>query len=329
MRHVGSILLGLAALALLAQPARAVSQAGAIGLTFPVGARYNALGEAGTALSSDITALWWNPGGFAFAADGGHRHGVHFMHSPLAAGLAEDVSINWIGYGQEVEGWGMLGASFTFLNQGEQTATGEDGEVLGTFDSKQYAFSAGYGAKLSSRFGVGVGIKYFRDELAPDQFTQDQASGAGDTWAIDLGLLYFPLDVLSVGASLTNLGPDITFIDADQSDPLPTTARVGVAWDAYYSPVVSGTVIADYLISLVSEDETKVLGVGAELGYVDTLFLRVGYKDDPEGDIQNVTAGAGVDLQRWMGRALRFDYASVPQATDLERVHRFSFIFHF
>ena len=41
----------------------ASSGAGAINLTFPIGARYNALGEAGTALAQDATAQYWNPGG--------------------------------------------------------------------------------------------------------------------------------------------------------------------------------------------------------------------------------------------------------------------------
>jgi len=42
--------------------ALAGSGAGAINLTFPIGARYNALGEAGLALAQDATASWWNPG---------------------------------------------------------------------------------------------------------------------------------------------------------------------------------------------------------------------------------------------------------------------------
>ena len=63
MRALLTTLVVLATVLSLAQPAQAVSQAGGIGLTFPVGARFNALGEAGTALSSDVTALWWNPGG--------------------------------------------------------------------------------------------------------------------------------------------------------------------------------------------------------------------------------------------------------------------------
>ncbi len=329
MRSMRTILLGVLGTLLLAQPAFAVSQAGGIGLTFPAGARYNALGEAGTALATDITAMWWNPGGFAFAADGGKKHGVHFMYSPLAAGLAEDVFINWFGYGQQIEGWGMVGLSFTFLNQGEQVATDETGAVVGTFNSKQFAVDLSYGAKLSNNLGVGLGVKYFRDELAPDQFTQDQASGAGSSWAIDLGFTYFPTDRFSVGSSVTNLGPDVTFVDADQSDPMPRTWRLGMAYDAYYSSTASLTLVSDYLISLVTEDETKVLGLGVELGYVDTLFLRFGYKDDQEGDITAYTGGAGVNLDRWMGRALVFDYASVPQASGLDRVHRFSFNYQF
>ena len=61
------------------EEAQAVSQAGGIALTFPVGSRFNALGEAGTAESTDYTAMWWNPGGFAFAADrGGGQRRHHF-----------------------------------------------------------------------------------------------------------------------------------------------------------------------------------------------------------------------------------------------------------
>jgi Type IX secretion system protein PorV len=329
MRYLRTILLGVLATLVVAQPAWAVSQAGGIGLTFPVGARYNALGEAGTALATDLTAMWWNPGGFAFAADGGKDHGVHFMYSPLAAGLADDVFINWLGYGQQVEGWGMLGFSFTFLNQGEQVATDETGLEVGRFNSKQYSLDLSYGAKLSNRLGVGLGVKYFRDELAPDEFTKDESSGAGSSWALDLGIMYFVTDRISLGSSVTNVGPDVTFVDADQSDPMPKTWRLGAAYDAYYSSVASLTLVSDYLISLVTDDKTKVLGLGAELGYVDTLFLRFGYKKDTEGDIQDITGGAGVSLGRWMGRDLVFDYASVPQASGLDRVHRFSFIYNF
>ena len=101
------------ALALLvlgsAGEALAVSQAGAIHLTFPIGARYNGMGESGTALADDAAALWWNPGGFAFAADDGYDWDLEVMQSPLAAGLANDVNLYWLGGGKYVDGWGMFG----------------------------------------------------------------------------------------------------------------------------------------------------------------------------------------------------------------------------
>jgi len=312
-----------------ANEASAVSQAGGIGLQFPVGARYNAMGEAGTALSTDITALWWNVGGFAFAADQGEDHGLHFMYSPLAEGLAEDVSINWIGYGQYVEGWGMLGGSFTYLDQGEQQQVFEEGTEGTTFGSYQFAVNVGYGVKMTERLGLGLGVKYLRDELAPAEVTKDRGAGVGQSWGIDLGLHYKASDKLSLGLAATNLGPDITFIDAEQSDPMPRIFRAGLAYEAFSSATSAITLIYDYLDYFVEGDATKVHGFGAEWGYNNILFLRAGYKLDDEGDIKDYTAGAGFDLEKWIGRPMTFGYATVPQAEDLDRVNRFSLNFAF
>ncbi len=312
-----------------AESAKAVSQAGGISLQFPIGSRYNALGEAGTALSTDLSSIWWNLGGFAFAGDAGNDNGIHFMYSKLAAGLADDVSLNWLGYGHYIPGWGMVGVTLTYLDQGEQNATGEDGEDRGTFNAYQFAGSLAYGAKLANNVGAGISVKYFRDELAPDSVTQDQDSGSGSTWGVDMGVHYRPVNVLALGLSVTNIGPDITFVDADQSDPLPFTLRLGAAWEAWRTPLTSVTIITDYLISLVQDDETKVLGVGVEWGYVESLFVRGGRKADPEGDIEDWTWGFGVDLQRWTKQAVSFDYANVPQASGLDSVDRFSLTFDF
>lgn len=330
MRTLGSIGAAVALLLVFgAGEAGAVSQAGGIGLQFPIGARYNAMGEAGTALATDVTAMWWNVGAFAFGGDGPQKRGVHFMYSPLAADLANDVSINWLGYGQQVEGWGMLGGSFTYLDQGEQQQTFDTGDEGVTFGSYQFAVNLGYGVKMSERLGLGIGVKYLRDELAPDEVTQDKGAGEGQSWGVDLGLLYRPTPYLNLGVSVTNLGPDITFIDAEQADPMPRILRVGAAWDAYRTAITSVTVIYDYLDYLVDGDATIVHGVGAEWGYSGILFLRAGYKHDKEGDIKDATFGAGFNLERWTGKPLSFDYASVPQASDLSRVNRFSLNFQF
>lgn len=337
----GAVALGL--LAGLATSASAVSQAGGIGLQFPIGARYNALGEAGTALSTDATAMWWNPGGFAFANAAGQQATGHFMYSPLVPGLADDVWITWLGGGVDVEGWGMVGAHLTYLSQGEQQGTDESGNETVTFNSYQVALGVNYAAPILDNLGVGVGVKYFRDELAPDDATQDKRSGSGDSWGFDFGVHYRPIDMVKLGVAYVNGGPDITFVDADQSDPMPKTLRLGTAVEVFRSELQRVTAVFDWYAYkdailpgfmrdkgiLVEDDDTTVIGAGAEWAYLESMFVRAGYKRDKEGDIVDATFGFGFDLERWTNQSINFDYASVPQADGLQRVHRFSFGFDF
>ncbi len=328
-RSLMAILAALIIVTAFSGNALAVSQAGAISLTFPIGARYNALGESGTALSTDLAAMWWNVGGFAFAADGGKRRGFEFMDTKLVPDLADDVRLDYFSYGQYVEGWGMMGAYLTYLNNGVQQKTDEGGQNLGTFKSYEFSIGFAYGVKITPRLGIGVGVKYFRNELAPDSATQDRGSGTGSTWAIDTGLHYRVSDALNFGAALTNLGPDITFIDADQSDPMPLSLRLGASMVAYQSEYMGFLVVGDYLKSLVSQDDTQIFGGGVEWNYVQSLYIRVGYKHDQEGEIKDYTWGMGVDLTRWTGQSISVNYASVPQATGLDRVSRISLSFLF
>jgi hypothetical protein len=76
----------------------AVAGAGGIVLEFPIGARYNAMGEAGVALAQDATATWWNPGGLAFMGERNKPRDFQIMQSNLAAGLADDIRLYWAGY---------------------------------------------------------------------------------------------------------------------------------------------------------------------------------------------------------------------------------------
>jgi hypothetical protein len=330
---------GLAAALLMssAVPSLAVSGAGAIALVFPIGARYAAMGEAGVALSADATANWWNPGGLAFLS----KHDVHLMQSKLAASLADDIALYWLGYATP-SGPGTLGVNFNYLTMGEQEATDEEGVSQGFFSSYMFAFGAAYGVKVLPNLGFGLGIKYFRDRLAPDDFLQDKSGGSGDSFGVDFGLHYrVPGLRMNLAAAVANLGPNIKHVDADQSDPMPRRATVGMAYGIFDSEVSSLLVVTDYLVPLLKWDETnndygfglefdeEEYGYGLEWSYVHSLFLRFGYKSARAGDIHDSTWGFGVDLTRWLGRGVKIDYASVPQATGLDRVNRFSLGFRF
>jgi type IX secretion system protein PorV len=333
------MIMAAAALLGLSGTALAVSGAGAIALEFPIGARYNALGEAGTALSQDVTSMWWNPGAFAFATDQSDKR-LHIMQSKLVPDLADDIALYWGGYATKAWG-GSFGVNLTYLSMGEQEATNDAGVSTGTFNSNMWALGLTYGTRVSPNVGVGMGVKFFRDSLAPDGVTQDGRGGSGSTFAVDAGVLIkVPSLKSNIGIAVSNLGPNITHVDADQSDPLPRKMTVGIARSIYASDAMSLLFVADALTPLLSWDDANddygigldtdesEFGGGVEWEYDNSLFVRAGYKKGT-GEIEGMTFGFGLELGKWVGKNIEFGYASVPQADGLSEVNRISFAYDF
>jgi len=319
--------------------ALAVSGAGAIALEFPIGARYNGLGEAGTALSQDATSVWWNPAGLAFAGDN-YNGQAHAMHSKLVPDLADDISLSWIGYTSRL-GTGNFGTGLTYLSMGDQVATNDAGEVIGNFTSYMFALTTAYGTRISENVGVGFGVKYYRDKLAPDEVLQDGTGGTGSTYAFDAGLLWkIPAMKMNVAVAVANLGKAIKHVDDAQSDPLPRKITFGVARSLFYTDATSLLFVADYLVPLMDWNEDQddygfapdfdesEWGAGLEWGYDKSLFLRIGYKKGT-GQISDMTWGLGLDLGKWVGQDILFGYAAIPQAKGLAKVNRFSIGYNF
>ena len=340
------ILMGAALGAVLvigfAGAALAGSGAGAINLSFPIGARYNGLGEAGTALAQDATAMWWNPGGLAYLPQRPKDHDIHFMQSSLAEGLADDIGLYWVGYAAPAGSQCAWGIYLNYLDMGTQQATDENGQDLGDFNSYMFTVGANYGVRLSRNLGVGLGVKYFRDKLSDVGQDVTGGGGSGDSFGVDMGLLWKVPSIRSnIGFALANLGPDIKHVDADQSDPMPRKATIGIAFSLYHSEFMGLLLVGDYLAPLYKWDDDKEdygfgldfeqeeFGYGIEWNYLRSLYVRFGYKSASYGDIRDTTFGFGVDADRWTGQAITFDFASVPQAEGLPKVTRLSLGYRF
>lgn len=322
-RSILSAGLGVFLLAGVASTALAQSEAGGASTLISPGARADGMGRAFTAVANDANALWWNVGGLAFV----RGHDIAITYTQLVPDLADDVNWSYPSYVQHVEGWGGLGASVAYLSYGKSESTNENGDVTGEFTSYELVPAIGWGTELADNLGFGVALKLIRVDLAPAEVTLDGRAGRGTTFAADLGGLWkLPSAKASFGAALSNIGPDIAYIDEDQSDPLGRNIRLGAAYSPFETDVHRVLLAADATRFLLPGRTlaVDVWNAGLKYDFNRLIALRAGYISDPRGTIEDWTFGLGLNY-----RGIRVDYASVPQSEFLDRVNRFSVGYHF
>ncbi len=218
------------------QQAHAVSEAAVIWLLISPGSRPAGMGEAFVALADDASATWWNPAGLAFS----EGRDVRIMHSDwLPAFNLDDIFFDFAAASWRVESLGgTVGASVIYLNEGDQTHTNEAGDVLGVITSKEYALGLSYGTNLNPELALGLTGKLIVSDLASGVEVGQQEAGTGISFAVDLGMLWrtrVPMTdmPLNLGFNVANIGPEISYADEAQADPLPTNLKLGTALQAY------------------------------------------------------------------------------------------------
>jgi opacity protein-like surface antigen len=302
----------------------AVGEAGVPSQIIPPGARANGMGESFVAIADDATAAWFNPGGVAFLKG----RNLALMHSQLVPDLASDVYYEYLGYSNEIRGVGTLSIGVIYLTYGSSVATNAEGLKIGDFKSWEASGVVTFAIPLTENLGVGLSGKYIHADYAPADLTLEKLDGTGSSVAIDAGVLWkIARYKLNLGAALTNLGPDISFIDQEQSDPLPINLRIGAAYTPISSEINNLLMTFDIeqsLVWLIDNDvdtrRSEIYHVGAEYKYINLIAGRLGYVYDDDGDFSAPTYGLGFIYKE----KVALDYANVPQATTLDRVHRWS-----
>jgi hypothetical protein len=328
--------------------AHAQSTAAGQSLLITPGARADGMGRAFVAAEhGGPVMVWWNPGGLAFAQE----RAIGLMHTKLVPGLADDVYYEYLGYSQPLKGIGGFGANIIYLTYGKSTAVTDEQVELGEFTSYEVAGTASLGFKVSNSFGFGAALKVVYINLAPAWATPDGRAGTGNSFAVDVGTQYqasapfFQTDQLNLAFVLTNLGPDVAFIDEGQSSPLGRIAKLGVMYRLFDTGRYAFRVSYDYNQPIIvaeiegenvgiferlsGEAEEPIQNMGGELVYKQVnevgdvallAAIRLGYIYDPDGNIKDPTFGLGFGLGRFL-----IDWAMVPQAQELDdNVHKFS-----
>lgn len=330
-----------------------------------------AMGEAFVAVADDASATFWNPSGLGTIT---HRE-ISLYHNEWIA----DIRHEYLAVILPLSNFGTMGISLTALTMGEMeyltvddpnTSIREDTGTGTYFNASDFALSFSFGRMFTDRLAAGISIKAVR-EMIWDM----SATGI----AADFGIHYNTgFKGLRIGAAISNFGSDIAFSgrQLDQSNnlfpeapegeyenvpiqlkttpfSLPLIFRFGLAFNLIDNEASRFTVALDLNHP---NDNYETINLGLEYGYLNTVFLRAGYKaylnmdymkamtggepiidtveneitgyewgDETEWLLNNLTAGVGFNLNT-AGKLLKIEYAYANKGV-LSHTHRFGLAF--
>ncbi len=327
-------------------------------LTISPDARASGRGETGTGIADDINAVYWNPAGLGYFDYKPQQSEydepeyepfsqVALAFSPWLPQFHADLYYSNGTYGRFIEKLnGTLAFNFVLMNLGEFTYTDIKGNPQGTFNSTEFALGLSYGMIIAEDLAAGATIRYIQSNLTATSTSQGDA-GRGISMGLDLALLWKPThlgpleDRLSLGFNLQNIGPKMTYVH--ESDPLPTTLRLGGGFKIVEDEYNDLTLAVDFAKMLVYRDGTNADPVpvsfvtawqnpgaewafGLEYWYNKLIALRGGYFWEPAavGGREYWNFGAGVKYNIFN---LDFSYINtIEESHPLANTMRFSML---
>jgi len=298
--------------------AKPFGKVGTVGMQFlklGVDARAIGMGEAYTAVTDDISSVYWNPAGLAPS----FQNQVFFSHTNWPANIMQEFAAAT--YTTGVNTFAIYGS---VLHMDDMEVTDEDtfehtGEY---FTNSSAAFGVNFAQQFTDKFSAGVGAKYLRENLYEYSV---------NSYAFDLGSMYNTgYRNIKIGMALKNFGPDIRYrVDndddgstdedpfdlfdndgdgsIDEDDPeleskIPMHFSLGISGDLMRSED-SHWIASLQLDNVIDRSETWNLGTEYKLS---NIFIRGGYQFN--FDTNGFSAGAGWQVPTSLG-IFNIDYA--------------------
>ena len=288
--NVKRLLLWLVILGLIPASAFAAifPKTGTAGLQFlklGVDARAIGMGEAYTAVSDDISSVYWNPGGLAVK----FNNQVMFSHTNWPADIMHDYFA-----ASYVSDYGTFGFQASLLHMDDMDVVTEEnfGPTGEKFTCYDLAAGLTYSQAFTDKFSFGITGKFLREKL-------DEYDVNG--FAFDIGSLYNTgWRNLTIGMALRNFGPDLKYevdndddgrLDEDPFDLLDNDGDGLIDEDREEFPFkipmsfsfgISGDIIREDMQHLIASfqvdncvDRDEAFNLGAEYRW-SSLFVRAG-----------------------------------------------------
>lgn len=298
-----SLLLGHLFTLFLLSPARLPAATSAQILEMQFDASVAGMGYTGLAWPGNSSAIWRNPASLAALA---------FKSTELRASLRKDFDDVYFG--------SITGVCS--LNQQSRLFAGLVTFYGGTLDLADESYNPiaqqdiliglGYARNLENYIGwkyplkAGLTAKYWSSTLA-GEFTAKALAG-------DLGLyLGGPIENLYLALVIQNMGMPITY--EVEAEPLPTTLAGGLSWSTPVFPDLTVLLATDVR---QPRERDLIIQSGLEIAYLETLYLRAGYRFLHDSD--SFSLGLGFSLS-----AFQLDYAFLENRFAAKHMFTFGF----
>jgi len=252
-------------------------------LNMGIGARAMAMGEAYTAMSDDISSLYWNPAGLGLL----NQSQASFMYNPSYTNLQYQNAA--VAFSLENGG---IGGSLSYQSFGSIQGYDINNNPTGNVNAHSGVGTVGAGW-YGGPWAFGFNLKGVQATLA-------DVSALGV--AADFGGIYtYQKPVIADGtlrlaASLRNLGTGLKFID--ERDSFPVEGRFGAALVQMMDRKLS------YSLDFGKEQAAPwSVYTGAEYWLIPAIAVRAGYVNSGQEGI-GIRAGIGLKI-----KDLSFDYA--------------------
>lgn len=274
--------------------------AGAQFLKIGAGARAVGMGEAFSGIADDVSSIYWNPAGLSNL----EKPVLEAMYSEWFQGM--NYQFMAFAYPSSVGTFGMSLSGFNVSNIEKRTE--DTAEPLAEFGAQDAAYSIAYGRKVIENVSAGVNVKIIRQQI-------DDESAA--SFGADIGAFYkTPVDKLTCGLVVQNIGSEVKFID--EGDPLPVKIKLGFGYRLLADKLTVGLDVN------APNDNLLYASAGAE--YTSKIIydlsgsVRAGYKTGQEtgGNIDGLATGAGLGYKNF-----NLNFAWVPYG-DLGNTFRYS-----
>ena len=315
-------------------------------------ARAGGMGDLGVATSPDAASGFYNLSKTPFAKK---DVGIGLTYTPWLKdlGLNDVYLLAASGY-KKLNDNEAISGGIRYFSLGNISFTDISGASLGSGNPREFGIDLGYSRKLGDKLSVGLMGRYIYSNLASGVGTNSSTTyQPGKTFAADISFFYHgatdDAGGWNFGLALTNLGGKVGYTnDATDKDYIPADLGLGTTYTAVFNednkvtfgldihkllvpPVPTtddSTALANYhnmpipsswahSFSGGSQLQTLQGSLGAEYGYMDQFFFRMGYyyEDKNHGDRKYFSVGVGL---KYNVMGLNFSYL-VPSGSGTNR----------